>query len=477
MKNLDRIGNKVFGDGFVGRKNLIRQLQDCCTSQNFSVVGLPKIGKSSLVYHSIIYNKRDVRRNNYRPFIPVFVDCGPASSIQEFFNNITISVYNELQKVLPDERRQHLLNDYSEYNNNVINNLSISVMGFFNTLMNYQIDIVIILDDFDRVRTIKGFDGTRLAIIRTLSELAYIKFIIISKRHLSIIENWNEDPSHNPSNLFQCFKEIIVGNFDVDEWNIYWDRVFLDHSDIIIEDRKRIKEEAFHYTGFNPFWTAFFARCYVDSLKYNSTFNNSMRQVEMTRCAYFPMKEFLCDDKNYKNNILDTAIQAITGPVYKLNLVDITTLEQYGFLTHINCDKKNNIFGNDWGCRFYDNDTPKSYIASSVHFTSFLIREFTQATYWQEWDYFFKKWHSLLSHFELSYNISMTVINQHWESEFNPVFNNNSFQWFSTRFNHILGYKCKEKSELPINEENIDRVNNYLTELTNMIEKYLKQFV
>jgi hypothetical protein len=185
------------------------------------------------------------------------------------------------------------------------------------------------------------------------------------------------------------------------------------------------------------------------------------------------MKEFLCDDKNYKNNIIDTAIQSITGPVYKLNLVDVTTLEQYGFLTHINCDKKKHIFGNDWGCRFNDDNTSKSYIASSVHFTSFLIREFPQATYWQEWDCFFKEWHSLLSHLELPFDTSKTTIMQRWDSDFKPVFNN-SFQWFSTRFDHIIGYKSKEKSELPINEECIFRVNKYLKELTNKIKEYLK---
>ncbi|MBK6976969.1 MAG: hypothetical protein IPH28_07445 [Cytophagaceae bacterium] len=55
-------GKTVYGANFIGRDAEIKKIQQRLFSKEFgnlSIVGLPKIGKSSFAYHSLLFQKKD----------------------------------------------------------------------------------------------------------------------------------------------------------------------------------------------------------------------------------------------------------------------------------------------------------------------------------------------------------------------------------------------------------------------------------
>ena len=481
MPLLNDLGNKVFGENFVGRKNLVRQLQRECTSQNFSIVGLPKIGKTSLVYHSIIHNRQSVSKKDDHEFIPVFINCSPASTVSEFFDSIIVGIYNAF-------RMEHTMNicgdivkNYTEYQGNVKNNISESVLFFLDSLERLQIDIVLILDEFDRVRDIPGFDGSRFGLLTTIVEKDFIHVITVSKRSLLVIEGWN----NNPSEFHTRFLKKIVGNFNQTEWDEYWNKVSLDDfGEHRIDDMAGLKEKAFHYSGYNPYWTARFAKCYYDLMLGGDLFDEEKIMNQMIDQCYQPMMDFLHDDRNYRNDIFNTAVQAILGPIYNISIRNINFLKEYGFLAEVALDEKLNLFnGNEKNGVFFTEDgISKSYIAICNHFTSYMSEQLNQyvSPYWSEWDDFFTAWDQLrddLFPFSNEFNVSELSLPQRirekWDEQFSLVFDNKGFEWFSLRYNYVVAYKCLEEKNLPIPNEIIVRRNRYLKHLTECINRAL----
>ena len=104
-------GQYVFGERFVGRRQLVLHLQKYCTTRNLAIQGLPKIGKTSLAYHSVIYHKDMVESD--KPFCPVFFDVGDSDSPENLFKQFVFLVYQEIKPVLNDRDAKKVDDNYS----------------------------------------------------------------------------------------------------------------------------------------------------------------------------------------------------------------------------------------------------------------------------------------------------------------------------------------------------------------------------
>ncbi len=85
-------GGIVIGDRFIGRKTEIEAIQNRLLGTNYgniAIMGLPRIGKSSLSWNAIMNNRSDLEKQN---IIPIWVSFGEYNSIIEVFQD----VFNEL---------------------------------------------------------------------------------------------------------------------------------------------------------------------------------------------------------------------------------------------------------------------------------------------------------------------------------------------------------------------------------------------
>ena len=63
-------------------------------------------------------------------------------------------------------------------------------------------------------------------------------------------------------------------------------------------------------------------------------------------------------------------------------------------------------------------------------------------------------------------------VKERWDLDFKPIFGNKGFEWFSTRYNYVIGFCCLEMDKLPIDYGIINRRNRYLGEFVRMMEIY-----
>ena len=92
-------GKTVHGESFVGRETEIKKIQQRLFSREFgnlSIVGLPKIGKSSLAYHSLFFQRE--RLWNENQYIIEWISLKSYSSSRELYQKLTLSVKEKITK-------------------------------------------------------------------------------------------------------------------------------------------------------------------------------------------------------------------------------------------------------------------------------------------------------------------------------------------------------------------------------------------
>jgi len=81
-------GSVITGDRFIGRKSEIEQVQNRLfgeTYGNIAIMGLPRIGKSSLAWNSIIAKKESLIQKN---IIALWIPLGEFSNLTEFLDEL-----------------------------------------------------------------------------------------------------------------------------------------------------------------------------------------------------------------------------------------------------------------------------------------------------------------------------------------------------------------------------------------------------
>ena len=91
-------GKIVYGQRFVGRKKEVAIIQNRLLGTNYgniAIMGLPRIGKSSLAYNSIyIYRDELIERKTY----VFWINVGAIRSAKDFFLKLAFESFNEIKK-------------------------------------------------------------------------------------------------------------------------------------------------------------------------------------------------------------------------------------------------------------------------------------------------------------------------------------------------------------------------------------------
>lgn len=194
MENPFCVGEIAEGDGFVGRREKLREFRQKLLAKkrgSISICGLPRVGKSSLI-HQLLHNSGNLLE---KEIVVAEVDLGKCASFFMLWRKIAKQLRGQLQMadLLTEELIQSVQaiidagEDYEE--------LSDAIDTLFEELKEDGVKTILYIDEFDYVAKVFGTGAETDAycysqLLRGLAtEARYnVSFIIVSRRSLAFLE-------------------------------------------------------------------------------------------------------------------------------------------------------------------------------------------------------------------------------------------------------------------------------------------------
>ena len=507
------LGTYVFGERFVGRPEHIQWLQDNCTSRNISIQGLPKIGKTSLVFHSLIHQRDQVKAK--QSYCPVFFNVGTCRTPEDFFKRLVVAVKENLLSALPEERKATVQQLYALVKEEEFD-LGYVESFFENGVKNLPVDVVIVFDEFDKVQDIK-FAGHDFGLLRAILSVPNIHGTITSKQSIYSLENWEHDETAGPSTFYQLFQgnTLHLVQYTDNDMVSYWKRLepYFEAIGLSLDDDYR--QTALYYAGHHPHLLDVYNAHIFDNYVNSGEMPDIVSVRTTMKAAFDSQLSILRREK-----LLNPAIQIILSPVYDLKEDEFNRLKEYDFLRKVKAAEKQSLLASDYGYHLQMNDDPKdvfSFLAPTDYF-SLLFRQYYDSPqgFWAEWsitfasmrqlaEKFFKEnwgenWEESTDGFPLIQELASMrkrymskglpcgpligfmseshlrqLFRQNWAT-FEPVFSDFGKQGFFERYEFILNNRNIHAHNNPVfpTQEDRDKANRYLRELKKAIDKGMK---
>jgi hypothetical protein len=372
----ERTGQIIYGDRFIGRNYEINEIRKFVVDNraNVAIVGMPRIGKSSLAWQALMSCKETLVRDH--KLIPVYIDVSTINTKGLFFSRMVSKVVREISKIYQEnqdkEWKSNLehLNDMSRrIENDDLASLNNDFYDFFEDffqLTSYQ--IVYILDEFDKAQNL--FDASDFLLLR---ETAYIpetnlSYVTISRKSIKEIETKDKQ---NLSNFHGTFNKYIHLNvFSCEDMVSYWKRLEPQLTFTNIE-----KENIVYIAGHHPL---FLDLCCLQTV---STPNAPIIESANLREKLYDEFDQIIDMLDEKG-LLSTTKQVVIGPPQSIDKQKIDKLLDFGFLNVVKASKKASLLSIT--CGDPDED---SYILFSDYFTQlFYFKFFLDIDYWPQWN-------------------------------------------------------------------------------------------
>lgn len=256
------VGSMVEGDAFIGRKNEIRDVSERLFGKEFgnvAIVGVPKVGKSSLMNQVLMSNAENLWRDNR--FVVIWYtfkrleDSESRAEKRAIFHCLINDVcrflkrHNELELLETLEEYRDILKD----NNTVWSEFEQNIKYFLEEIVYANIRIIYCIDEFDYSK-----DSLRESEYELLREISYrssfqIAIVTTSRRSIYDIEHY----SGGGSNFYGTFEYIYLKPFSKEEHDIQCNLV----KDILQEDIDRL----FEVHGGHPFLNALVLKNYINN--------------------------------------------------------------------------------------------------------------------------------------------------------------------------------------------------------------------
>lgn len=428
-------GSIVYGQRFVGRKkelNAIAQRVLGDTYGNLAIMGLPRIGKSSLAWQGIMTKKNELVANNT---LPVFFQSGSCNSAVNFFKQIIISLNDDMQISFNDEKYNKVaVPIVDEILNADESSFSLAVMKYYKVVKRLGYKVIYILDEFDSVQTI--FDVADFQLLRELSYNPDTKICLVTCSRKTIQEI--EAKNGAISNFYGTFKDLRLGMFDDSDIKEYWERAeacgFSEY----------YKEWIEYYVGRHPYLLDLLNDYCVRTrlFDFESSSTNVIAEIKL---ELWNQLKSIIDTLNHEK-IFDKAIQLILGPVYDVTKIQEEKLLKYEFIKIVDNATKVDILGRFVGARTEEG----SYVCFSDYFTQLLDQEYiANVDYWALWTNTEKKIRELIK----IYTKDTEIFSGDWETEIQAKFGD-SKDW-SDRFKLLLSTREKTKRIFPSASTNL----------------------
>lgn len=372
-------GNPVCGDKFIGRQKEIQTLEARIIAGTFTqVVGLPRMGKSSLSLHCFDFHALDWV-NKYK-LIPIRIVAGAYNTPWALWKNLAEAVKLKLEELELDCIFSHRQLGYLRQLDSVYSDLSrtksfalfhlrfCSYLRYIKKLIGYK--FIIALDELDDIA--RKFKSDSFMKMRELSECSVV--VTFSKRTIQQLE-YAITKKRYLSNL--CEEPIFIGVFSSEDVDLYWEKFGPELSlpDHQLEEYKHLVSD---YVGSHPYLMTLMNSFSYEG-KISSLFDShSARKKELELELRVKLKDHLMtkqlnilEDQGLK----DTAIQLLIGEDPQ-KAEDALILTKYTFLQYGPCSIKDSLFPSEVGPKF-ENGT-KSYRCFSDFATHLFYEEFTK---------------------------------------------------------------------------------------------------
>jgi len=393
-------GPIVSGERFVGRKAALTKISQRVlgkTYGNLAIMGLPRIGKSSLAWQSIMTKKKTLLEERT---IPIFFSTGSCREITFFFQQMVLSLDQEIGLSFFDGK-------YIKFTSGLVEaiksanaddaSFTLNIINYYKVVKRLGYKVIYILDEFDGVQ--QYFDLAAFQLLRELSYNPEIKLCLVTTSRKTIQEI--ESKNGAISNFYGTFQDLRLGMFDDDDMTEYWHRV---DSYKFTDGYKNGVE---YYVGRHPLLLDLLNDYFVRSgeLSLDNAADDVLNDIRIE--LWYQFKSILNTLSNEK--LLDKAIQLILGPVYDVTRIQEEKLLKYEFIKIVENAEKTELLGRIVGAQ------PKqglSYVCFSDYFTLLFDQEFiSNIDYWPLWSDTEKKMRELIKIY-----ISETYSSD-WETE------------------------------------------------------------
>ncbi len=372
----------VTGSRFVGRDYAIKHVHSRILGElygNLAIVGLPRIGKSSLVWNALIPLKDSLATN--RHFLS-YISISSGDSSISFFKSLIFSTLEELALCAELEDVYSRLCGLYELIKGCENNrfeFCNNLKKFFRICNRHNCRITYILDEFDYSEQI--FSVADFQFLRELSTIPETKICLITVSRRTIQELEPENGAI--SNFYGVFSNLYLQLFNEHDLHLYWQR--LTNMGIAVSDA--YKKEIHYFVGSHPFWLDLVNYHIFSGLKPNE--DSAVEQLadvgtELRKTLWDSYDDIisLMDQEGLKSHF----IQSIVGPILDLTQMSIERLSKYALINSIPArDKYGNYFQHLINERIaQENDL--AYISISQHLNEYLKQKEVEFDIWALWN-------------------------------------------------------------------------------------------
>lgn len=372
----------VTDERFVGRHSELNEIHTRVLGElygNLAIVGLPRIGKSSLVWNALIPLKDKLLKENH---IIAYISISSSDNAVNFFKGLVLAVLEEieLENNLVDiyKRLESIYNDIKNNQNNRFEFLNL-VKRFFRFCKRSNLRTTFILDEFDYSENI--FSVADFQFLRELSTLPETKICLITVSRRTIQELEPENGAI--SNFYGVFSELRLKLFSENDMRAYWQRV----ENLGIEVSEEYKKEVFYFVGSHPYWLDIVNYYIFNGLKADQkTTSELLSEIDSE------LKKILWD--NYedilslmeKEGLKSHFIQAVVGPVVNLTQMSIERLSKYGLVKPILAREKYGAYFQSLIDAGLVNENDISYNSISTHLDEYLKQKEIEFDIWPLWN-------------------------------------------------------------------------------------------
>lgn len=377
-------GSIVIGDRFIGREYAIEAIHNRVLGEffgNIAIMGLPRIGKTSLAWVALMpLKERLAQKQHYVSYIGV----GTISNSTDFFKSLIQSALEEIEFSDLAESVQLKITAFFDKLKEVENNrfeFINQVQKIFKFLKRNGIRLTYILDEFDNVANI--FSVADFQILRELSSKpeTQICLITVSRRTIQELEPENGAIS----NFYGVFSELHLKLFSENDITQYWQRI----ENSGIELSNEYKKEVQFFVGSHPCWLNMVNYYIFNTVKIGSEIKSS---VDLLITVKSELKKTLWDNYDHIISLMDKEglknhfIQAVVGPVLNLTKMSVEKLEKYGLITSILAKEKYGSYFQRLIEAGLATETDISYNSISEHLNEYLKQKEVEFDIWPLWN-------------------------------------------------------------------------------------------
>lgn len=417
-------GGIVTGEQFIGREYELQrmwmQVMNKKKFGNYAIMGLPRIGKSSLAWEGIMARKEELLKEKT---LPIWLNASIPRSAAELYKKMG----KELKKSLTELNADILYEIQSELDQlqhtQSIENVQELVETILELLKDDDYKTILVLDEFDGVQTY--MNDKDISFLRTIAYDPKMKICLVTTSRKTIEEI--EASNGYVSNLHGIFESGRLGLFDEDNMIKYWNWVAMEWNRRNLkfnEPMKYYKLAAINKVGTHPFLLNLY-----NSYKFQEMIfgRNVDKDLDLDLYNQFNSMQGTLKKENMEKicgvskTLLDAAIQLVIGPVYNVTRKDANKLLGYDFLKIVSVQKKEEILGYSMGPVLSEG---YCYVCFSDYLTQIFEQQHAyNIQYWAEWSETERALRSVVKIFvEENFN-------SNWEEEIETLYGGKYAKW------------------------------------------------